>query len=85
MGKVVRVGGRGTRRRITEKEKDNWSGSAYRDVQAKRKATAKGRTISTGRGTRKVRYGDIKETAGRPSGKGRYISSGRGTRRRKLK
>ena len=33
MGKVIRVGGRGTKRRISEKESDNWTGSAYRDVQ----------------------------------------------------
>ena len=84
MGKVVRVGGRGTKRRITEKEKDNWTGPVYREVQAKRKAATKGRYVSMGRGTRKVRYGDIKETAGRPSGKGRYISTARGTRRRKV-
>lgn len=58
---------------------------AYRELQKKRKEAAKGRTISTGRGTRSVKYGDIKETAGRPSGKGRYISTARGTKRRKVK
>ena len=84
MVKVVRVGGRGTKRRVVEKESDNWTGEAYREFQKKRKEAAKHRTISTGRGTRKVKYGDIKETAGRPSGKGRTISSGRGTRRRKV-
>jgi len=38
-----------------------------------------------GRGTRSAKLGDIKETAGRPSGKGRYISTARGTKRRKVK
>lgn len=85
MGKVVRVGGRGTKRRVTEKESDNWTGEAYKNVQKKRKEAAKHTTISMGRGTKRVKYGDIKETAGRPSGKGRYVSTGRGTGRRKVK
>ncbi len=38
MGKVVRVGGRGTSRRVTEKQSDNWTGDAYKAEQAKRKA-----------------------------------------------
>ncbi len=42
MGKVVRVGGRGTSRRVTEKAEDNWTGDAYKDVQSKRKAAAGG-------------------------------------------
>ena len=55
MVKVVRVGGRGTKRRIVEKESDNWTGEAYREVQKKRKEAAKRRTVSTGRGTRSVK------------------------------
>ena len=85
MGKVVRVGGRGTSRRVTEKDADNWTGDAYRDVQAKRKEASKNRYISMGRGTKKVKFSDIAETSGRPSGKGMWVSSGRGTGRRKLK
>ncbi len=84
MGKVVRVGGRGTSRRVAEKESDNWTGDAYRDVQAKRKEASKDRYNSMGRGTKTVKFGDIAETSGRPSGKGMWISGGRGTRRRKL-
>ena len=84
MGKVVRVGGRGTSRRIAEKGPDNWTGDAYRDVQAKRKEASKDRYISMGRGTKRVKFGDIAETSGRPSGKGMWISGGRGTKRRKL-
>ena len=85
MGKVVRVGSRGTKRRVTEKESDNWTGEAYKNVQKKRKEAAKKVSISMGRGTKRMKYGDIKETAGRPSGKGRYVSTGRGTGRRKVK
>ena len=84
MGKVVRVGGRGTSRRVSEKEADNWTGSSYKDVQKKRKEAAKDVYVSMGRGTKKIKLGDIAETAGRPTGKGRWVSSGRGTRRRKV-
>ena len=84
MGKVVRVGGRGTSRRITEKEKDNWTGDAYRERQKAAKDAAKNRYVSMGRGTKRVKFGDIAETSGRPSGKGMWISGGRGTKRRKL-
>ncbi len=84
MGKVVRVGGRGTSRRVSEKEADNWTGEAYRAEQAKRKAASKDRYISMGRGTKKVKFSDIAETSGRPSGKGMWISGGRGTKRRRL-
>ncbi len=84
MGKVVRVGGRGTSRRVTEKGDDNWTGDAYRAVQAKRKEASKDRFISMGRGTKRVKFGDIAETSGRPSGKGMWTSTGRGTKRRKL-
>ena len=84
MGKVVRVGSRGTKRRISEKESDNWTGSAYRDVQKKRKEAAKDVYITMGRGTKKIKLGDIAETSGRPTGKGRWVSTGRGTGRRKV-
>jgi len=84
MGKVVRVGSRGTSRRVTEKEKDNWTGAAYKDVQKQRKDAAKDQYVTMGRGTRKVKLGDIAETSGRPSGKGHYVSTGRGTGKRKI-
>ncbi len=84
MGKVVRVGGRGTSRRIIEKPEDRWTGKEYKEYQDKKKAESKDRFISMGRGTKKVKFGDIAETSGRPSGKGMWISGGRGTRRRKL-
>jgi hypothetical protein len=84
MGKVVRVGGRGTSRRVSEREADNWTGAAYKEEQKKRKDAAKDVYISMGRGTKKIKLGDIAETTGRPSGKGRWVSSGRGTGRRKI-
>jgi len=84
MGKVVRIGGRGTSRRVTEKEKDNWTGDAYKEHQKATKDAAKNRFISMGRGTKRVKFGDIAETSGRPSGKGMWISGGRGTKRRRL-
>jgi len=84
MGKVVRVGGRGTSRRISDKEADNWTGDSYKALQKKRKEAAKDVYISMGRGTKKIKLGDIAETSGRPTGKGRWVSTGRGTGRRKV-
>lgn len=84
MDKVVRVGGRGTSRRISEKEADNWTGKDYADLQKKRKDAAKDVYVSVGRGTKKIKLGDIAETSGRPTGKGRWVSMGRGTGRRKI-
>ena len=84
MGKVVRVGGRGTSRKIIEKPEDKWTGEEYREYQKKKKDAAKDVDVSMGRGTKKIKLGDIAETTGRPSGKGRWVSSGRGTGRRKI-
>ena len=49
-----------------------------------RKDKAKDVYVSVGRGTSKIKMGDIADTAGRSSGKGRYVSTGRGTGRRKI-
>ncbi|MEX0640959.1 MAG: hypothetical protein WD018_02375 [Nitrosopumilaceae archaeon] len=84
MGKVVRVGGRGTSRRVSDKEADNWTGKDYMELQKKRKDAAKDVYVSVGRGTKKIKLGDIAETSGRPTGKGRWVSMGRGTGRRKI-
>ncbi len=85
MGKVVRVGGRGTSRRVVDKQADNWSGSAFKDLQKKKKDAVGDRYVSMGRGTRRVKFSDIAETPGRSDGKGMWVSSGRGTGRRKIK
>ena len=84
MGNVVRVGGRGTTRRVTSQEKDNWTGEEYRKYNERKKEAAKDVYITVGRGTRKIRLGDIAESKGRPSGKGRFIETNRGTGRRKV-
>lgn len=84
MGKVVRVGSRGTSRRVSDKEADNWTGESYKELQKKRKEAAKDVYVSMGRGTKKIKLGDIADTTGRPTGKGRYVSTGRGTGRRKV-
>jgi hypothetical protein len=81
---IIRIGGRGTTRRETEIEKDNWTGDAYKEFSKKRKEDAKDVYISMGRGTKKIKFGDIADTAGRPSGKGMWVSTGRGTGRRKI-
>ncbi len=85
MGKVIRVGGRGTSRRVADKQADNWTGSAYKDHQKKKKDSAGDMYVSMGRGTRRVKFSDIAETSGRSEGKGMWVSSGRGTGRRKIK
>ena len=40
MGKVVKVGGRGTSRRVTDDEKENWSGESFKEYQRKQKEAA---------------------------------------------
>ena len=81
----VRVGGRGTSRRIAKKEEDNWTGAEFKNSQEKRKEEAKNSYISVGRGTSKIKFGDMDTTSQRPSGKGMWVSSGRGTGKRFIK
>jgi hypothetical protein len=83
MGKVVKVGGRGTTRRVTDEDKANWSGESFKEYQRKMKEAAGNEYVSMGRGTKKVKLSDIKETK-QADTKGRYVSMGRGTGRRKL-
>ena len=81
----VRIGGRGTSRRIAKKEDENWTGTAFKDLQEKRKEQSKDSYISVGRGTSKIKFGDINTSTQRPSGKGMWVSSGRGTGKRLVK
>jgi hypothetical protein len=81
---ITRVGGRGTSKRIVEKEDDNWTGSPFKKYSQQQKDAAKDRYITMGRGTAKIKFGDVAETSGRPSGKGMWVGTGRGTGRRKL-
>lgn len=83
MGKVVKVGGRGTSRKVVDADKENWSGESFKEYQRKKKEAAGDTHVSMGRGTRKTKLSDIKETK-QADTKGRYVSTGRGTGRRKL-
>lgn len=83
MGKVVKVGGRGTSRRTVDVDKENWAGDSFKEYQRKQKEAAGNEYVSMDRGTRKVKLSDIKETK-KADTKGRYVSMGRGTGRRKL-
>ncbi|MEO9309174.1 MAG: hypothetical protein ABI337_02650 [Nitrososphaera sp.] len=83
MGKIVKVGGRGTTRRETEPDEMKWSGEKFREYQKQMKEKAKDEYVVSGRGTGKRKLGDTPETT-RPSAKGRYVSVGRGTGKRKL-
>jgi hypothetical protein len=84
MGKVVRVGGRGTSRRVTEKQDDNWSGESYKARQKAQKEANKDIFVTVGRGTRKIKLGDIADTKGSTAGdsKGHWVRTNRGTSRR---
>ena len=80
--KYVHVGSRGTSRRIAKKSDENWTGSAFSNLVEKRKNESSNRFISVGRGTSKIKFGDIATTSGRPSGKGMWVRTGRGTGKR---
>lgn len=83
MGKIIKVGGRGTSRREADSNDENWSGEKFKEYQKKLKEKAADEYVVSGRGTGKRKLGDTPETT-KPSSKGRYVSSGRGTGRRKL-
>ena len=83
MGKIIKVGGRGTSRREANSEDENWSGEKFKEFQKAQKEKAGNEYVSTGRGTGKRQLKDTPETT-KTSTKGRYVSMGRGTGRRKL-
>lgn len=80
---IIRIGERGTSKRIAEKEEDNWTGAPFQKYSKEKKEAAKDKYIITGRGTTKIKFGDIQETT-KTSTKGLWVSSGRGTGRRKM-
>lgn len=84
--RYVRVGGRGTSRRIVSKDEDtsNWTGAPFKAMMEKRKEATKDRYITVGRGTGTIKFGDMTPTSGRPSGKGMWVRTGRGTGKRKI-
>ncbi len=74
--------GRGTK--IIEVDDDSsWAGNDFKKMQEARKKAASDKYISVGRGTGKIKFGDIQSTPER-STKGLWVSSGRGTGKRKL-
>ena len=51
MGKIVKVGGRGTSRRETEVEDEAWAGEKFKEYQKQMKEKAKDEYVISGRGT----------------------------------
>jgi len=80
---IVRIGGRGTTRRVEEKGKDNWTGEEFKKHQEAKKEASKDKYITVGQETATIKFGDIPSTSTK-STKGMWVSSGRGTGRRKL-
>ena len=84
MGKIIKVGGRGTsRKEVDSAGEQNWSGEKFKEYQKNLKEKAGDEYVSSGRGTGKRKLKDIPETT-KTSTKGHYVSMGRGTGRRKL-
>jgi hypothetical protein len=80
----IRIGGRGTSsRKTTGKEEDNWAGSPFKKYSEQQKDAAKDRYITMGRGTAKIKFGDVASTEAKPT-KGMWVRTGRGTGRRKI-
>lgn len=75
---------RGTKRAPATKAKKNISGKGFASHLNKIKEAAKDIFIHTGRGTGKVKLGDIADSKGYDN-KGDYVSTGRGTKRVKRK
>jgi hypothetical protein len=82
---IIRIGGRGTSRRVADKEEQsNWTGPAFKQYSEQQKEAAKDRYISMGRGTAKIKFGDVSSSSSTTSSKGMWVGTGRGTGRRKL-
>lgn len=73
---------RGTKKG-SPKGPDNWEGKPFSEFANKLKEIAKDIYVSTGRGTGKIKLGDLPDS--KPKKKGKYVSSGRGTKRTKQK
>lgn len=82
---IIRIGGRGTSKRVVkEAEQSNWTGPAFKQYSEQQKQAAKDRYISIGRGTAKIKFGDVSSSSGTASTKGMWVGTGRGTGRRRL-
>ena len=75
--------GRGTRIIEVDDNDSAWAGNDFKKLQDARKKAASDKYITTGRGTGKIKFGDIQSTPTK-STKGMWVSSGRGTGKRKL-
>jgi len=84
MTKIKVRSGRGTRIIEVDSDATKWSGDDFKKIQAARQEASKEKYVSVGRGTGKIKFGDIATTK-TPETKGMWVSSGRGTGRRKLK
>lgn len=83
MAKIKVRSGRGTRIVEVDDESSKWAGSEFKKLQEARKAAAKDKYVTVGRGTGKIKFSDIPTTTTK-STKGMWVSSGRGTGKRKL-
>lgn len=83
MAKMRIRNARGTGFIEVDSEDAKWQGDSFKKDQEARKAAAKDKYISVGRGTGKIKFGDIQSTPTK-STKGMWVSSGRGTGKRKL-
>jgi len=84
MAKIKVRSGRGTRIIEVDDDAQKWQGEEFKKAQAARKKALENKYIITGRGTGKIKFGDIKSSV-TPSTKGMWVSSGRGTGKRQLK
>jgi len=82
MAKIRVRSGRGTKVIEVDDDASKWSGAEFKKIQEVRKEASKSKYISTGRGTGKIKFGDIPTTETKSS-KGMTRSTGRGTGSRK--
>lgn len=75
--------GRGTRIIEVDDKDSAWAGNDFKKLQEARKKASSDKYITVGRGTGKIKFGDIGSTPTK-STKGMWVSSGRGTGKRKL-
>ena len=83
MTKIRVRSGRGTGTIEVDSDASKWSGEDFKKIQAARKESSKDKYVSVGRGTGKIKFGDIATTKTVDT-KNMWVSSGRGTGRRKL-
>lgn len=83
MAKIKVRSGRGTRIIEVDDNTEKWSGDKFKKSQEIRKEASKDKYVSVGRGTGKIKFGDIPTTTS-TSTKGMWVSSGRGTKKRQL-